>query len=49
MAGPQDVAGPSATIGSLIPGTTYEAQVQATNDEGDGDWSPSGTGVLTAA
>ena len=40
-AGPQDVAGASAEIGSLQAQTAYEVQVRATNDEGDGAWSDS--------
>ena len=32
----------------LQPGTTYEAQVRASNDEGDGPWSESGTGSTEA-
>ena len=43
-AGPQDQTGPSASIGSLTAGTSYDVQVRATNDEGDGPWSASGTG-----
>ena len=31
-----------ATIDDLTPGTAYEVQVRARNDEGDGPWSPSG-------
>ena len=42
--GPQDVAGTSAAIGSLAPGTSYQVQVRATNAEGDSAWSQSGTG-----
>ena len=48
-AGPQDVAGTTATITSLNAGTTYEVQVRATNDEGDGNWSPSGSGRTNRA
>ena len=48
-AGPQDVAGTSATITGLTAGTAYEVQVRAINDEGDGDWSESGTGSTAAA
>ena len=33
----------SATIGSLAENTSYDVQVRATNDEGTGDWSDSGT------
>ena len=41
--GPQDVDGPSATIMSLTAApTAYQVQVRATNDEGDGPWSPPG-------
>ena len=36
-----------ATITGLDSGTTYEVQVRASNDEGDSDWSPSGTGTTT--
>ena len=42
--GPQDVTGASAAIGSLMASTSYQVQVRATNAEGDGDWSLSGTG-----
>ena len=35
----------TATITGLDSGTTYEVQVRASNDEGDSDWSPSGTGT----
>ena len=48
-AGPQDVAGTAATIASLTAGTEYEVQVRATNDEGDGPWSPSGNGTTETA
>ena len=34
----------TATITGRSPGTSYEAQVRAHNDEGTSDWSPSGTG-----
>ena len=41
--GPQNVDGPSATIMSLTAAPpTYQVQVRATNDEGDGPWSPPG-------
>ena len=43
-AGPQDQTGLTASIGSLTAGTSYQVQVRAHNDEGDGDWSASGTG-----
>ena len=46
--GPQNVTGKSGAIGSLAPNTSYEVQVRATNAEGDGDWSESGTGRTAA-
>ena len=36
--------GTSATISGLTPGMTYEVQVMAVNDEGDGEWSGPGVG-----
>ena len=47
--GPQDVTGASAAIGSLAPNTSYQVQVRATNAEGNGDWSLSGTGQTGAS
>ena len=47
--GPQNVTGTSAAIGSLMPNTSYEVQVRATNADGDGDWSASGTGQTGAS
>ena len=38
--GPQDVTGTSAAITGLEAGSDYQVQVRATNDEGDGEWSP---------
>ncbi len=38
----------SATITGLADGTSYDVQVRATNDEGTGDWSDSGTGSTDA-
>ena len=35
----------TATLTGLASGTTYEVQVRATNDEGAGPWSPSGSGA----
>ena len=49
--GPHDVSGVSATIGDLMPASTYEVQVRAGNDEGDGPWSASqsaGTALMPA-
>ena len=49
--GPQGVSGMSATIGDLMPASTYEVQVRAGNDEGDGPWSASqsaGTALMPA-
>ena len=43
--GPQNQTGSSAAIGNLTADTSYEVQVRATNAEGDGVWSPSGTGT----
>ena len=38
--GPQDVTGTSASITGLEAGSDYQVGVRATNDEGDGEWSP---------
>ena len=38
----------SATIGSLAENTSYDVQVRATNDEGTGAWSDSGSGATDA-
>ena len=38
--GPQDVAGTSAIISNLDHSRLYSVRVRATNDEGDGPWSP---------
>ena len=51
--GPQDVAAAAtatttAMIAGLTDGTSYEVQVRATNDEGDGPWSESGSGKTVA-
>ena len=40
--GPQDVTGTNTTIMSVDAGKSYEVQVRATNDEGDGPWALSG-------
>ena len=37
--------GTRTTLGSLLLGTAYEVQVRASNAEGTGDWSDSGTGA----
>ena len=37
--------GLSLTLDDLEPGTVYEVQVRATNDEGTSDWSESGEGM----
>ena len=42
---PHNGTGPTTTIAGLLPGTTYEVQVRAINDEGTGEWSPSGSGT----
>ena len=38
----------TATIGGLSENTSYDMQVRATNDEGTGDWSDSGSGTTDA-
>ena len=38
----------STTITGLMSETTYEVQVRATNGEGTGDWSPSGSGTTSS-
>ena len=43
--GPQDQTGTSAVITGLVADASYEVQVRATNDEGDGEWSSSSTGT----
>ena len=48
--GPQNVTGTTATIASLVADTLYEAQVRATNHEGDSGWSdPPGSGRTNSA
>ena len=47
--GPQDRPGASASIASLTAGTSYQVQVRATNAEGDGPWSDSGSGSTGTA
>ena len=42
--GPQNVSGTSTTIAGLSEDTSYQLQVMATNAEGDGPWSPPGSG-----
>ncbi|WP_420461494.1 fibronectin type III domain-containing protein [Candidatus Palauibacter sp.] len=46
--GPEDVTGTSASISGLAENTAHEVQVRATNAEGDGAWSQSGTGTTSA-
>ena len=48
-AGPQNETGTSAAIASLMASTSHQVQVRATNAEGDGDWSFSGTGRTASA
>ena len=43
-AGPQDEPGTSATIEGVTPNSDYQVQVLARNNEGESDWSESGTG-----
>ena len=45
--GPQDTTDTTATISGLSPNIAYHVQVRATNDEGDGPWSASGTTITT--
>ena len=42
---PHQGPGRTLTLADLEPGTVYEVQVRATNDEGTGDWSESGEGM----
>ena len=44
-----DGIGVETTISGLLANTTYEAQVLAANDEGDGPWSESGKAATQAA
>ena len=41
--GPQGVTGTSASITGLAQDTSYQVQVRALNEDGDGDWSSSGS------
>ena len=43
--GQHEGPGLSLTLDDLEPGTVYEVQVRATNDEGTSDWSESGEGM----
>ena len=45
--GDQQGPGRTLTLEDLEPGTVYEVQVRATNDEGTGDWSDPGEGMTT--
>ena len=47
---PDDAAGTAtmASVTGLSPGTAYQVQVRAGNDEGDSAWSPSGSGSTAA-
>ena len=44
MNGPQGVDGTNAVIQGLSEDTRYQVRVRAVNDEGDGAWSPPGSG-----
>ncbi len=46
--GQHEGPGLSLTLDDLEPGTVYEVQVRATNDEGRSDWSESGEGITVA-
>ena len=43
--GSHDGPATTATLTGLASGTTYEVQVRATNNQGAGAWSPSGSGA----
>ena len=43
--GPQDVTDTTTIIGGLDADSLYQVEVRATNDEGDGEWSPPGSGT----
>ena len=47
--GPQDQTGMNASIRDLSPSTAYQVQVRATNEDGDGLWSDSGSASTSAA
>ena len=47
--GPQNVSGTSETITGLSASTLYQVQVRATNSDGNGPWSPSGSGQTNSA
>ena len=47
--GPQDVTETSAQLTGLVENTAYEAQVRAQNADGEGPWSPAGTGTTVAS
>ena len=46
--GPQNRTGTTATISSLDGNTSYDVQVRATNADGDGPWSGTGSGTTNA-
>ena len=46
--GPQDVSGTSESLAGLAAGTSYEVQVRAANDDGNGAWSGAGDGRTSA-
>ena len=47
--GPEEQTGTSATITGLTANTLYQVQVRATNSDGNGPWSPSGSGQTNSA
>ena len=47
--GPQNESGTSETITGLTANTLYQVQVRATNSDGNGPWSPSGSGQTNSA
>ena len=46
--GPQDVTGTSSSLSGLASGTAYQVRVRASNAEGDGGWSSSGSGTTNS-
>ncbi|MCY3648573.1 MAG: fibronectin type III domain-containing protein, partial [Acidimicrobiaceae bacterium] len=46
--GPQEVTGTSSSLSGLASGTAYQVRVRASNAEGDGGWSSSGSGTTNS-
>ncbi len=47
--GPQNVSGSPANLDNLEASTAYDVQIRATNADGDGPWSDSGSGTTSDA